>query len=179
MTELHRAYGGALYELSRDEGIEREMLAELGAVSSIIRENPDFVKLMNLASVPEEERLKSLDSCFHGKVQPYLLNFLKLIAERGSFGELPGCLAAFEERYNADNGIVSAEAVSARPLSEKETDLIKEKLEKLSGKKVVLTKREDPTLLGGVLLTMEGRQYDGSVRRRLEKIEKSLSDSVL
>ena len=69
--------------------------------------------------------------------------------------------------------------MSARPLSEKETDLIKEKLEKLSGKKVVLTKREDPTLLGGVLLTMEGRQYDGSVRRRLEEIEKSLSDSVL
>ena len=100
MTELHRAYGGALYELSRDEGIEREMLAELGAVSSIIRENPDFVKLMNLASVPEEERLKSLDVCFRGRVQPYLLNFLKLIAERGSFGELPGCLAAFEERYN-------------------------------------------------------------------------------
>ena len=155
------------------------MLSELGVVSSIIKENPDFAKLMNLASVPEEERLKSLDACFRGRVQPYLLNFLKLIAERGSFGDLPGFLAAFRERYNADNGVVSAEAVSARALTAKETELIKEKLEKLSGKKVVLTNREDPSLLGGVLLTMEGRQYDGSVRRRLEEIEKSLSDSVL
>lgn len=179
MTEFQRTYGGALYELCREDGIEKEMLDEYAVVSDIISANPDFIKLMGVASVPLEERLKSLDGCFRGRIHPYLLNFMKLLCEKGKFAEFAGCRSAFRARYNADNGIAEAEVVSAEKLGEEETSLIKDKLEKLSGKKIILTLREDPTLLGGVRVTMEGKQYDGSVRHRLEEIERSLSDYVL
>lgn len=179
MTEFQRTYGGALYELSREEGKEEETLSELASVSAIIEGYPDFTKLMGVVSIPLEERLASLDKVFRGRVCPYLLNFMKLLSEKGRFGELSGCLKAYRARYNADNGIAEAEAVSAGKLSEEEASLLREKLEKLSGKKIVLTLREDPSILGGVRVSMEGKQYDGSVRHRLEEIEKSLADRVL
>lgn len=179
MTDTARVYGGSLYELAAEEGLAERLLEELRAAVRLFRENPEYEALMNVPSVPREERLGALDQAFGGRVHPYLVNFLKLLTERGSISQLSGTLAAFEGRYNEDNGILTVEVVSAAPLSAADRAALTQKLATLTGKKPRLTCTLDPQVLGGLRLTMDGKRYDGTVRARLDEIERSLKNKIL
>ena len=89
MTELGRAYGGALYALAEDEQLENELLAQMDAVCKLLVDNPDYVRLIKDKAIAKNERLSLLDHAFSGQVHPYLLNFMKLLCERSAFGEMP------------------------------------------------------------------------------------------
>lgn len=64
MTELGRAYGGALYALAEDEQLENELLAQMDAVCKLLVDNPDYVRLTNGKAIAKNERLSLLDHCF-------------------------------------------------------------------------------------------------------------------
>ncbi len=179
MTERAQTYGEALYELCRDEKLDGSVLTELQTAGAIFRENPDFVRLLSLPSLPKAERCGLLDESFGGKVHPYLLNFMKLCVENGVIRELSGCERAYRSRYNEDNGILEVTAVTAVPLSKELETKLRNKLTAVTGKTVDMTVRVDKSIIGGVRLEMNGRRYDGSVRSRLDTLQKSLDSLVL
>lgn len=88
MTELGRAYGSALYALAEDEKQEDAFLSQLGEVCKLLADNPDYVRLIKDKAIAKTERLALLDGAFSGQIHPYLLNFMKLLCERGAFGEM-------------------------------------------------------------------------------------------
>ncbi len=98
MTQTARTYGAALYELARDEGLSGDIFAQLQMTAGLLRENPDYMRLLSLPSVPKAERCAALDKSFGGRVHEYLLSFMKLLVERGSVGELYGCEETFRRR---------------------------------------------------------------------------------
>ncbi|MBQ4381504.1 MAG: ATP synthase F1 subunit delta [Oscillospiraceae bacterium] len=179
MTAEEKVYGQALFGLCLDEGREDEVLTQLRAVTAIFEENPDYYRLLSLPSVTRAERIAALDESLGGRVDEYLLNFLKLLSDKGLIRSLKGCLAAYEAYYNAEKGILPARAVTARPMTEDELARLREKLEKMTGKTVKLSCETDPSLLGGVRLYMDGKVYDGTVRQRLRQIEKVLAETVI
>ena len=75
----------------------------------------------------------------------------------------------------AKAGRVSAEIVSAKPLDPSQLSQITATLEKLSGKKVSVTSRQDPDLLGGVVAKVGDTVYDGSLRTQLRNLRDELS----
>jgi F-type H+-transporting ATPase subunit delta len=75
----------------------------------------------------------------------------------------------------AKAGRIAAEVVSAKPLDDGELSKITAALEKLSGKRVVVQKREDPELLGGVVAKLGDKVYDGSLKSELRRIRDELS----
>ena len=91
MTELGRAYGSALYALAEDEKQEDAFLSQLGEVCKLLADNPDYVRLIKDKAIAKTERLALLDGAFSGQIHPYLLNFMKLLCERGAFGEMAAC----------------------------------------------------------------------------------------
>ena len=93
MTELGRAYGSALYALAEDEKQEDAFLSQLGEVCKLLADNPDYVRLIKDKAIAKTERLALLDGAFSGQIHPYLLNFMKLLCERGAFGEMAACQA--------------------------------------------------------------------------------------
>lgn len=179
MTDSAINYGVALYELAKDEDCADKMLSELNAVCELLRSNPDYVRLLSEPSVPKKERCAVLDEAFRGKLQPYLLNFLKLLCERGLISQTSDCLCAYRKRYNADNGILEATAYAAVPLSEAQKSRLTEKLQTVTGKRVALQVQTDRTVLGGIRLQMDGKELDGTIRARLDGLRRSLSDAVL
>jgi F-type H+-transporting ATPase subunit delta len=52
---------------------------------------------------------------------------------------------------------------------------VRERLRGISGKDVVLQEATDPSLLGGLLIELEGKVYDGSVRTQLEKMKQRIA----
>ena len=81
MTKTAKTYGGALYQLAREEGCADRLLEELEAVDGILRSNPQYQRLTSLPSLGKEERRALLDEAFGGRVHPYLLSFLKILSE--------------------------------------------------------------------------------------------------
>lgn len=179
MTEAARIYGGSLYSLMAEDGSDARGLKELREIDIIFRANPEYAELMLLPSVPKEERIANLDKAFGGRAHRYIVNFLKLLTERGLIGELSGCLESYAASYNDAHGILPVSVVSALPLSGGEVETLRQRLDAMTGKKTELSVSTDPALIGGVKLTMDGRLYDGTVRARLDEVEKTLRDKVL
>src|SRR6185503_16272356 len=88
---------------------------------------------------------------------------------------LPAIVRAYGALWNARRGVASAEAVSARPLEDAERRALVAALEKATGLGIELDTREDPSLLGGLLVHVAGRSYDGSVRARLPALRARLT----
>ena len=107
MTELAKRYGGSLYELAAEENLTDELLQQLRTAVNSIEAEPQYLRLLSTPSVPKKERCALLGKAFEG-AHPYLVSFLKLLCEEDLLGELPGCLRAYQDRYNVDHNILEA-----------------------------------------------------------------------
>ena len=179
MTEVATTYGQAMYDLARDEGLAKELLGQLTALNECLSGEPGFTQLLSTPNIPKEERVQILDSSFRGKIDPYVLNFLKILTEKGYMRHFTSCCKVFKQQYNLDNGIVPVTAYTAVPLSDELRSKLTAKLSTVTGKTIELDCRIDPETLGGVRLDFDGKQVDGTVRRRLEDIRGLLKNTVL
>ncbi len=179
MTQFAKVYAGALYDLALEEQLDETILQQLETLNEVFGENPQYVKLLSSPLVAKEERLQVVDRDFEGKLQPYLLNFIRILCERGEMGQFSGCTAEFRARYDAQHGITQAVAVSALPLTDAQMQALCERLQQATGKTVRLKNKVDSTVLGGIRLEMEGKQLDGTVQGRLATLQSRLSNLMM
>lgn len=177
MTAAQKEYGGALYELAAEEKCEDQVLEGLQLTQRLFRENPDYSKLLLQPSIRKEDRLALLDQALGGNVQPYVLNFLKILCERRALSDLDGCVAEFCARLYEARGILPVTAISAVPLTEQQTQALKEKLAQVTGKSILIENKVDETLVGGIKVEYEGKELDGSVAGRFEALRQMLLES--
>ena len=163
----------------QEEQLTDTVLDQMQTIRQIFRENPDYVKLLSEPSIPKEERTKLLDTAFGTEAERYLVNFLKLLCERGILGEYSGCCEEFTRRYNVDHNIATAVVTSAVALTDEQMAALKDKLEKISGKTVTLTQKTDPTVLAGLKVELEGKQLDGTVKSRLDGLSRKLNELIV
>ena len=179
MTDVGSVYGSALYTLAREEGLSASVLEELTALEQSFRQEPGFLKLLSSPALSKDERCKILDDSFRGKVQPYVLNFMKILTEKGYLRHFSDCCKAYRDHYNADHGIVTVQAVTAVALTGEQSARLADKLTKITGKTIELTNRIDPSVLGGVRLDYDGKRVDGTVKNRLDNVRDLLKNTVL
>ena len=113
MTETARMYGGSLYDLAAEEGLETRILGELDEAVALFKASPEYLHLLSTPSIPKKERCGLLDEALRDRVHLYVLNFLKILCEKGTLRELPGCARAYRVRYNQAHGILEAAATTA------------------------------------------------------------------
>ena len=179
MTQVGSVYGDALYSLALEDGLAAQILEELTVLEQSFRQEPDFIRLLSTPNLSKQERCQILDDSFRGKVHAYVLNFLKILTEKGYMRHFSGCCKLFAQQYNKDNGILPVTAVTKLPLSEELRRKLVDKLSGLTGKTIDLECRVDPECLGGVRLELDGMQVDGTVRHRLDEMRKLLKNTVL
>ena len=179
MSQIGNVYGQALYDLAKEENLSEIILKELSVLEESFRTEPQFLRLLSAPNVAVEERCRILDECFRGKVQNYVLNFLKILTEKSFTKAFFDCADAYRELYNEDHHILPVTAVTAVPLSEAQVKRLTEKLSAITGKTAQLHNRVDPECLGGVRLDYDGKRVDGSVASRLEAVRKKLKNTVL
>ena len=179
MSKAGDLYGQSLYDLAVEENLTDDILGEMECVKGIFGENPDYVTLLSEPSVPKNERLQMVDESLGESLKPYHLNFIKILIEKGLLREYSACYKRFRKSYNEDHGIADALVTTAVPLSDQQLKHLKEKLEKISGKKILLEQKTDPDILGGVRVDLEGQLFDGSVKGRLSELRKKVDDVVI
>ena len=179
MTEAASVYGEALYALAKDENKSSMMLKQLKALDESFAAEPDFLRLLSAHNLSKNERKEILDTCFVGKVEPYLINFLKILMEKGYIRQFSNCVQVFCERYNEDHGIMPVSAVTAVPMSDSQKEKLAAKLAVITGKQIELTNIIDPACIGGVRLDYDGKRVDDTIIHRLDAVSSMLKNTIL
>ena len=179
MTEVGNIYGESLYTLAKDEGLSDVIAQQLEALQQSIRQEPDFIRLLSSPNLTKAERCQIVDDSFRGRVHAYVLNFLKILTEKGYMRHFCDCCDAFFINYHEDNGILPVTAVTAVALTAAQTEKLKQKLNQITGKQISLRNRIDPAVLGGVRLDYDGQRLDDTVSHRLDAVRDLLNKTVL
>ena len=179
MTQVGTVYAQALYSLAKDEGCSEPVMKELAVLNESFGAEPAFVRLLSAPNLSKEERCAVLDDSFRGRVNPYVLNFLKILTEKGYMRYFADCCKEYRAAYNRDHGILEVSAVTAVPLTADQKDRLTQKLTKVTGKTIDLVNRVDPACLGGIRLDYDGKRIDDTVSHRLDTIGALLKNTVL
>ena len=179
MTQAANTYGQALYDLAKEESLGKTILEELEVLQGVFADTPQYSKLLSTPNIPKQERCEILDQAFRGKVHPYVLNFLKILTEKGYIRQFPECCEAYRGFYNEDNGILVVKAVAAVALTDVQMQKLIAKLEATTGKTIDLQCSVDAAQLGGLRLSYNGKLVDGTVKTKLDSIGRMLKNTVL
>ena len=178
MSKVGTAYAQGLYSLAAEENLTQSILQQLQVLEQAFSAEPDFVRLLAAPNLSKQERCQILDDSLREKVHPYVLNFLKILTEKGYIRHFSDCCHAYEQQYNADHDILVVRAVTAQPMTDAQQQRLQQKLCELTGKTVLLKTGIDPDVLGGVRLDYNGKCVDGTVRNRMEKMRALLQNTV-
>jgi len=172
MTQVEMAYAQGLYALTQEEGLTEQIMTELSVLEQAV--DAQYLSLLSTPALSKEERCGLLDQAFRDKVHIYVLNFMKLLTEKGYIRHFSGCCLAFRQLYNEDRGILPVRVVSAAALTDSQMQRLTETLEKRTGKTVQLQCSVDTDVLGGIRLDYDGVRIDGTVKARLDEVRRLL-----
>ena len=171
-----RRYARALLDVALEKGQAEPLRDELFALADLLAGHSDLASLLTNPAVSAERKKKLAAAvAARAKVSELSARLLAILGERDRLAELPNVAAAYAKLWNAHRGVVAAEAVSAQPLDAAQAKSVEQALASLTGRAVELKSRVDPALVGGMLVNIEGRTYDGSVRARLLALRRRLS----
>ena len=171
-----RRYASALADVVIERNEAEAVQAELSSWGRMISENGALLEAFSNPTVAYEQKRKVLDELIaRTKVRPTTTNFLRTLLKNQRLAELPQVNAKLTEILDERAGIVSAEIVSARPVSDGAKQLMQEKLFEMTGKKARLTYATDESLLGGVVTRIGSTIYDGSVSNQLSRLREDLA----
>ena len=179
MTEAASVYGEALYALAKDEDKSDVMLRQLRTLDESFATEPDFLRLLSAPNLSKVERKEILDTCFKDRIEPYLLNFLKILVEKGYIRQFGSCVQVFCERYNEDRGIMPVSAVTAVPMTDSQKEKLAARLAGITGKQIELTNTIDPACIGGIRIDYDGKRVDDTISHRLDAVSSMLKNTIL
>ncbi len=181
MTNRNSAarYAKALLDVSRKEGDPQAVERGLAAFVSLTDGHPQLARALVNPAIPAQRKTALVDELLkRSPVQPVLGKLLHLLAGRDRLVLLPDLLEAYRRRLMDLQGVVRAEVTTAVPLPAGAAQAIENALAARTGRTVAMKTRVDPAILGGVVTQMGSVVYDGSVKRRLEKMKDLLTSAT-
>jgi F-type H+-transporting ATPase subunit delta len=176
---LARHYARALLDVALQQGDAEALRAELRGAVGLLSEHPDLARVLgNPALPPSRKKGVVLAVWAEDRASALFRKLLVLLVENGRLEALPAIESAFGSLWNAHRRVASAEVVSAVPLDEDQRRALAGALEKAIGMGVEMEMRLDPGVLGGVLVQVGGRSYDGTVRARLRALKERLASGA-
>ncbi len=175
---LARRYARALLDVSLakpKEGTPEAVRRDLEDMAGLLREHKDLAVVLQNPAVRVEVKKKITSAlAARTKPTPVVGRLLGLLAERDRLSLLPTIAELFADAWNAHRGVIAADAVTAVVLEPAQTGALSKALAKAAALEVELRPLVDPHVLGGLVVRMGGKTYDGSVRGRLAALRETL-----
>jgi F-type H+-transporting ATPase subunit delta len=123
-----------------------------------------------------EKKTRLLESQLHG-LHPAAMNLARILTSRSKFSLITEISEEYQNLLDDLNGIEKAEITTAVQIDENEKRKIAEYLGRITGKRVVLTEKVDPSIIGGVIARVGGKIIDGSTRNQLNSLKNELANA--
>lgn len=170
-----RRYARALLELGVETGELERLTRELRSAGQTYDANAELRAALDNPTVSYAQKRAVLEEVATAlNLGTTARHTIFLLADRRRLKFLPSIAEALAELSDARHGLVHAEVTAARPLNDEFYNKVKVDLERLTGRTVVLRRREDPELIAGVVVRLGDTVYDGSLKTRLNSLTQSL-----
>lgn len=171
MSQVIKEYAVALFDLATETDSVQGIGEALDTVQSVFEENPEYKDFLSSPNIPKSERINAIEQAFSGNVPEYVVSFLSLLCDRGRIRSLEECISEYKQLCDAANKISVADVASAVELSDAQKAALVRKLEKICGNTVILNCTTDKSLLGGMVVSVDGKVIDGSIKHRLHELK--------
>jgi F-type H+-transporting ATPase subunit delta len=177
-TILARRYAKALFAVGQEEGKSQSYRDALNALGDFLGSYPEAIDGLTNLLYPMELREKVMAQLISAvQADKLLSNFLNLLVEKKRAGILPEIATEFQSLVDADQNISRGKVVSAAAISEELQTKVQTTLEKITGKKVILTTEVDPSIIGGIVAKVGDLVMDGSIKTQLAGLNESIKGS--
>ena len=170
-----RLYAEAMLGLAEEQGASDALLDELKELVGFLDQNPKVEHFLSSQMVDEEGRARVIEDLFRGNASDLLVDSLQVINRKGRLGQLRAVVEAYRIAHRDLRGWVDVHVRTAVPLDDALRARLKDAMAATTGRKPVLIERIDPSLIGGLIVEVEGKKFDASVASRLH----DLSDALL
>jgi F-type H+-transporting ATPase subunit delta len=172
-----RRYAQALFELATADGNVDAWQHDLG-VAAQLAADPIIAHGVDTPALAFAQRRQFVAQLLHGRVAAQVENLGLLLAHRGRFAILPDIAREYDGMVRQARGVVAATVASSSPLSQAELASVRARVEQLAGSTVELSESVDPSLIGGVRVTVGDTQIDASVASRLRRLRRELVQGI-
>jgi F-type H+-transporting ATPase subunit delta len=170
-----RRYAQALLELGSEQGMLDKLVEEISSAAEAWDASADFRNAIENPLVGHDAKKAVVGEVAERiGASPATRNTLLLLVDRRRMKTLPYLARTLRELADAKKGVIRAEVTTAAPLSDAYYAKLQAKLEKLTGQRVVVDKRTDAAIIGGVIARIGDRVFDGSLRTRLDTLRSAL-----
>ncbi|MFQ5541468.1 MAG: ATP synthase F1 subunit delta, partial [Candidatus Binatia bacterium] len=171
---LSRRYARAIFQLAHEEHREEALGQEINRFVEAYDNSPLKTVLNNPAFGVQSRRNVAVQVAKSIGLTSLIIRFLSLLLERDRLDSLSSIAVHYHRYLDETKGRVQARVVSPTSLGEATLEKLRKILQTIRGKVVILKEETDPGLVGGVLIELEGKVYDGSIRTQLERMKESI-----
>jgi F-type H+-transporting ATPase subunit delta len=177
---VSKTYGDALFELALEQNYVSEIKEEVIAVKKIFDENDELLKLLNHPKIMGEEKIKIIENIFKGKVSDDMTGFLTIIVGKGRYNEIPAIFAYIEKRIKEYEKIGEAKVCAPMELTDAQKEaIVKKLLETTKYESFEVEYTVDESLIGGLVIRIDDRVVDSSIKTKLANMAKQLNQIQL
>ena len=177
-TQAARRYAKALLSLAQEQG-EGEMIGvQLGQVADLFAD-PELAKILSLPALPGKARQDIVAQIVaQGSPHEIVEKFLRVLADNDRLGDLSDINASYQRLLDRALGRVRARIRSATDLAQEEQQSITDAFSQLTQKTIETSFETDTGLLGGIVVEVEGRVYDASLKTQLTRLGDQLAQQL-
>jgi len=169
-----KRYALALLNIAKETNSLGVIEEELRVVKEVVQYNPELKAILNSSKLSLEKKKEIIKTAF-ASVNVNVLNTLLILIDRHREDQIIDLADEFLELANEEMGVAEAEVFSTRALTDAEREAISSVFAAKIGKKSLKIENiVDSNLLGGIRLRIGNRIYDGSLRGKLDRLERKL-----
>lgn len=176
---VSRRYASALYQEADASDVLDAIDEDVLLLRTSLTDTREFRRVFESPVIPGEKKKAILQSLLESRVEPLTLQFLYLLIEKDREALVKPILDEYQALRDEHRGIVDVEATVARPLAAEDREALIETLEEKTGQTVRLHVEDDPALIGGLVVRIGDRVFDGSVRSQLNALHDRFRNAAL
>ena len=172
---ISKTYGDALLEIAGEENKVDLLLEEVTAVMAILKDNPEFSKLMNNPRISVDEKQTVMSNVFEGRISKELMGFFSMIVNKGRYDHIDEILTYFQDEVKKIKGIGVAYVTTPLELSDTQKKNVEKKLLETAGfKQMEMHYDIDTELVGGMRIRIGDRVVDSSIHTKILKMQQDM-----
>lgn len=173
-SPLAVAYATALLEVAAEQHAEQQIAQELSDLAQLIREDRIFALFLRDPAIARRERERVLERVFGDRLSPLMNNLMRVLNDRGRLGLLPDIAEVYEELLDEKLGKIEVDVTVPQKLSSELLEQVRRKVSAALNKDAVVYQYVDDSIIGGLVLRVQDKLIDASVKAQLEAIKRRL-----
>lgn len=178
---VSKRYANALIDISFEEKEIENIYSQFKKFIDYYNDNCnlDFKEYIGLPFIDKKERIDTINILSKDlSLNEILNNFLSLLVENERINILNNIFKEFIKIKNEKNGIVNMTIISGQKIKDGDLAVLKEKIEKILNKKIILEENISSNTIGGFLININGKIFDGSLMTQIKNISAFLKQGA-